>query len=384
MKIEINRILETLPPSGIRKFFEIVAEEPDVISLSVGEPDFDTPWAIREAAIYALESGQTHYTGNRGKKDLLQAIANYLQRRYKVTYAPDTEILVTNGASEAFDITMRALLNPDDEVLVPAPGYVMYAPLIKLAGAKPVLILPKSNGKFSLKDFQKNVNSRTRILLLSYPNNPTGHTFSKPELKQFAEFALKNKLLVITDEIYAELTYEGTHTTLASLPKMQERTVLISGFSKAWAMTGFRLGYLAGPAPIIAAANKIHQYSALCASMPAQLAAIEALKNCDDEIKKMREEYKTRRDLLIREFGKMGLKINKPAGAFYLFPNIKKISGLNGDEFALRLLKEQKVAVVPGSAFGPEFADHIRISYATSLEQILEALRRIRVFLKKN
>ena len=375
MKIPINKTLAAIPPSGIRKFFEIVAEQPDVISLSIGEPDFDTPWAIRESAIHALESGDTHYTGNRGTPDLRAAIAEYFSRRFKVNYDPDKEILIGNGASEAFDLAVRTLLNPGDEVILFTPSYVMYAPLIQLAGGVPVFVN-------KISELAKKISAKTRAVVLSYPSNPTGETFSRKALLQIAKVVASRRLFVISDEIYAELTYEGTHTAFASLPQMQPITATISGFSKAWAMTGFRLGYLAGPATLIAAANKIHQYAALCASSIAQAAAIEALRGGDATVKKMREEYHTRRDFILRELKQLGLKAKAPQGAFYVFPNVKKRTGLNGEEFALKLLKKEKVAVVPGNAFGEEFSDHVRISYATSLPELEEAFKRIKNFVK--
>ncbi|MFH1375255.1 MAG: aminotransferase class I/II-fold pyridoxal phosphate-dependent enzyme [Patescibacteria group bacterium] len=375
MKIPINKILATIPPSGIRKFFEIVAEQPDVISLSIGEPDFDTPWAIRESAIHALESGDTHYTGNRGTPELRAAIAEYFSRRFRVSYDPDKEILLTNGASEAFDLAVRVLLNPGDEVILFTPSYVMYAPLIQLAGGVPVFVRHPAK-------LAKKISAKTQAIVLSYPSNPTGETFSRKILHEIAKVVAQNNLFVISDEIYAELTYEGTHTAFASLPRMQPVSATISGFSKAWAMTGFRLGYLAGPATLIAAANKIHQYAALCASSIAQAAAVEALRGGDAVVEKMREEYRTRRDFVLRELKKFGLQAAKPRGAFYVFPNVRQKTGLSGEKFALNLLKKEKVAVVPGNAFGAEFSDFVRISYATSLAELTEAFERIERFLK--
>lgn len=384
-KFKLNQTLKRIPPSGIRKFFEIVAEMPDVISLSVGEPDFATPWHICEAAIYALESGHTHYTGNRGTPELRQVIADYFADRFGVDYHPITEILVTNGASEAFDLAVRACLNPGDEVLVPSPGYVMYAPLIQLAGGVPVAVpsAPKSGFKISAKQLAAQITPRTKALVLNYPNNPTGAAFSKSELKELAKLAAKYNLIVFSDEIYAELTYDGQHTAFASLPGMKGRTVTISGFSKAWAMTGARLGYLLASAEITALATKIHQYSALCANSISQSAALEALRHGDKELARMRDEYQLRRDFCVREFNRLKLQTALPAGAFYLFPNVRKQTGLTGDEFALRLLKEKNVAVVPGSAFGEGFTDYVRVSYATGLTELTEALDRIGEFVKK-
>ncbi len=385
-KFQLNKTLATIAPSGIRKFFEIVAEMPDVISLSVGEPDFAAPWHIAEAAIHALENGETHYTGNRGTPELRAAIADYLQERFHVQYAPDTEILITNGASEAFDIAVRACLNPGDEVLIPEPSYVMYAPLITLAGGIPVAIpvTAKMDWKVTAKEVAKRITPRTKSLILNYPSNPTGTTLTKVELTTLAKLIAKHNLLVISDEIYAELTYAGRHTAFASLTQMKERTITISGFSKAWALTGLRLGYLAAPAMITAAATKIHQYSALCANSVSQVAALEALRNGKDTVKQMRSEYQSRRDFCIRELRRLGLTTTKPDGAFYLFPNVKRKTGLSGDDFALQLLKRAKVAVVPGSAFGTNCNDHVRISYATNLKELTEAFGRIEQFIKKH
>lgn len=375
MKIPVNKILDSLPSSGIRKFFEIVAENPDVISLSVGEPDFDSPWNVREAAITALESGSTHYSANRGSNELRSAIAKYFVKNFGVDYSPKKEILVGNGASEIFDLTVRSILNPGDEAILFAPSYVMYSPLISLVGGSPIFVQ-------KISEIQKKISPKTVALIFGYPSNPTGSTFSKFELQQIAKIVTKNNLLVISDEIYAELSFDKKHISFASLPKMKSRTATISGFSKAFAMTGFRIGYLLAPEDLIASANKIHQYSALCANSISQIAAVEALENCDSEIEKMRSEYKIRRDFCVRELQKMGFKIQKPAGAFYLFPNIRQKTGLSGDDFALKLLKKERVAVVPGSAFGVEFIDHVRISFATSLAELEIAFERMAKFIK--
>jgi len=385
VQLPLNHTLASIPPSGIRRFFEIVAEQSDVISLSIGEPDFDTPWNVRESAIAALENGETHYSGNRGTSELRMEIANYFARRFGVRFDWKEEILVGNGASEIFDLVVRAVLNPGDEVILFAPSYVMYAPLIQLAGGTPVFVR-------KISEIQRKISQKTKALVLSYPSNPTGETFSKVDLKKIAKIVAKNNLFVISDEIYAELSYEVPHTAFASLPKMKERTATISGFSKAWAMTGFRLGYLLAPAELTAAANKIHQYSALCANSLSQAAAVEALRSCDSEVAKMREEYRLRRDFCVRELNRMGLKVGKPAGAFYLFPNVRKKTGMSGEEFALKLLKKEKVAVVPGNAFGEEhafregggFSDFVRISYATNLKELEEALERMERFVQKS
>ncbi|MFH0834473.1 MAG: aminotransferase class I/II-fold pyridoxal phosphate-dependent enzyme [Patescibacteria group bacterium] len=375
MKIPTNKILATIPPSGIRKFFEIVAENPDVISLSVGEPDFDAPWAVREAAIAALENGATHYSANRGSSELRSAISKYFTKNFGVEYSPEKEILVGNGASEVFDLVVRAILNPGDEVILFAPSYVMYAPLILLAGGTPIFVQ-------KITEIEKKISAKTVALVFGYPSNPTGATFGKPELAKIAKIVTKNNLLAISDEIYAELTYEKKHVAFASLPKMKNFTATISGFSKAFAMTGFRLGYLCAPENLVAAANKIHQYCALCANSISQKAAVEALENCENETKKMRDEYRMRRDFCVHELNKMGFKIAKPAGAFYLWLDVTRKTGLTGDDFALKLLKKERVAVVPGSAFGAEFANFVRISYASSLGQLEIALDRIAKFVK--
>ena len=373
MKISLNSTLAKIPPSGIRKFFEIVAEQADVISLSVGEPDFAAPWCVREAAIAALESGETHYSPNKGYSELREEIVKYFSKRFGVNYSAENEVLVGNGASEIFDIVIRAILNQGDEVILFSPSYVMYAPLIQLAGGETVSVK-------KIAEISQKVSDKTKAIVLNYPANPTGETFSRKELQKIAEIAEKNNLLVISDEIYAELTYEKTHIAFASLTGMRKRTVTISGFSKAFALTGLRMGYLLADKKIVDAANKIHQYSALCANSISQKAALEALRNCQHEVKKMREEYKLRRDFLTRELNKIGFKVKKPAGAFYLFLDVKKRTGMSGEEFALKLLKNKKVAMVPGSAFGQEFEDFVRISYATSLKDLEIAFVRIKEF----
>lgn len=380
---KINTTLATLPPSGIRKFFDIVAEMPDVVSLSVGEPDFDTPWTIREAALYAIETGDTHYTGNRGRPALLRGIADYYTQ-FGVVYDPLTEIIVGNGGSETFDIAIRAITNPGDEIIIHSPGYVMYSPLVQLAGGVPVAAPTSAatNWQLTPEVLQRVITPRTKALILNYPSNPTGATYTKAELIKLAKVIAKHDLLVISDEIYAELTYEGSHTAFAALPGMCERTLTVSGFSKAFAMTGFRLGYLAGPADIISAVLKIHQYSALCASSIAQAAGIEALKNGGNEVVKMRDEYRLRRDFVVRELNAMGLSTPLPRGAFYAFPSVAR-TGLTGEQFALQLLKKEKVAVVPGTAFAPEFTQHVRLSYATGIEGLTTALERMAHFVSR-
>jgi aminotransferase len=379
----LNQTLEKIPPSGIRKFFEIVAEQPNVISLSVGEPDFDPPWIACEAAIYACETSDTHYSGNRGTPALRTTIAQYFKRKFQIKYSAEKEILVTNGASEAFDLSIRTLLNPDDEVLISEPAYVMYAPLIKLAYGKPVIFSTNKNGKILPKNLAKKISPKTRALILNYPANPTGATFVLSELEKIAEIVAKNNLFVISDEIYAELSYEKQHIAFASLPKMKNRTATISGVSKSLAMTGFRIGWLAAPEKFIDAANKIHQYSALCANSVSQAAATAALNFGSEEIEKMRAEYQLRRDFVWRALRKIGFIVEKPAGAFYIFPEIYSKTGLTGDEFALKLLKKEKVAVVPGSAFGAQCKNFVRISYAASFAELTEALMRIERFVEK-
>lgn len=381
--LPLNKTLTKIPPSGIRRFFEIVAEQPDIISLSVGEPDFAPPWSACESAIYALEKSATHYSGNRGTPALRQEIARYFQQRFAIKYSPTKEILVTNGASEAFDLAVRATLNPGDEVLIFTPSYVMYAPLIQLAGGIPIPIATLPNFQLPFGKLKKQLTSKTKALILNYPANPTGQTFQKKELTKIAAFARENNLLLISDEVYAELTYTGTHQTLANLPKMFERTLTISGVSKSLAMTGFRLGFLLGPTELISAALKIHQYSAICASSISQIAACDALKNFAKPTQQMRVEYQIRRDFIWQALSKMGFKIKKPAGAFYYFLNVKKRTGLTGDAFAVQLLRKQKVAVVPGSAFGKEYQDFIRLSYATSLTELETACERIAAFVSK-
>lgn len=381
MPIPLNKTIAEIPASGIRRFFEIVAEKPDVISLSVGEPDFDPPWPVCEAAIHALEKSLTHYSGNRGTPELRQAISQYFKQRFGVHYNSATEILVTNGASEACDLAIRATINPGDEVLILTPTYVMYTPLIQLAGGIPVPISTLPNFQIPFAKLPKFLTKKTKALILNYPSNPTGKTLKLAELTKIATFAYQNNLLLISDEIYAELTYAGQHKMLASLPKISKQTLTISGLSKFLAMTGFRLGFLAGPEKLISAALKIHQYSAICANSISQAAALEALRNYQNPTKKMLTEYKNRRDFVWRELNKIGLKVLKPAGAFYFFIEVKKSTNLNGDEFSLQLLQQKKIAVVPGSAFSPDCQNFVRLSYATNLTELTLALQRIHAFI---
>ena len=374
----------SLKPSGIRKFFDIVSEMPDAISLGVGEPDFDTPWHIREEGIYSLERGKTFYTSNSGLMELRKEICNYLKRRIGVEYQPAGEVIITVGGSEAIDIAMRAMLNPGDEVLIPLPSYVSYEPCCILAGGVPVTIELQEKDEFRLKPEQLRaaITDRTKILVLPFPNNPTGAVMSKADLEAIADIIIENDLFVLSDEIYAELTYGDDHVSIASLPGMKERTIVINGFSKAYAMTGWRLGYAAGPKEIITQMTKIHQYCIMCAPTTSQYAAVEALKNGDEDVARMRESYDGRRRYLLHAMAEMNLKCFEPKGAFYIFPNISRF-GLTSEEFATQLLMEEKLAVVPGTAFGDCGEGFIRISYAYSLENLKEAMSRIQRFVKK-
>ena len=376
--------VEALPPSPIRKFFDLVQSFPDAISLGIGEPDFVTPWSAREAAIFSLEKGATHYTANRGTLELRREIAAYLQRRFRLDYDPEQEIIVTVGGSEALDLLHRALLNPGDEVIVPQPCFVAYIPLIELAGGRAVVLPTQEKDGFrpSAAQVEPLVTPATRALLLGFPNNPTGATLPAAHLAEIAELACRRDLLVISDEIYAELTYDGDHASIAACPGMKERTVLISGFSKAYAMTGWRLGYAAGPAPLIGAMNKIHSYTIMCSSTMAQKAATEALRSCSREVEIMREQYNQRRRVIVNRLQAMGLSCFSPQGAFYIFPCIRS-TGLGSEQFAERLLREARVAVVPGNAFGDCGEGYVRCSYATSLELIEEAMCRLAAFLQR-
>ncbi len=373
-----------IKPSGIRKFFDIVSEMQDAISLGVGEPDFDTPWHIRDEGIYSLEKGRTFYTSNAGLKDLRQEITNYLKRKQGISYDWNKEVLVTVGGSEAIDIGLRAMINPGEEVLIPQPSYVSYEPCAILAGATPVIINLKAENEFRLtaKELEDAITEKTKVLILPFPNNPTGAIMEKEDLEAIAEVILKHDIFVMSDEIYAELTYKGKHVSIASLPGMQERTVLINGFSKAYAMTGWRLGYACGPADIIKQMTKIHQFAIMCAPTTSQYAAVEALKNGDDDIEEMRVAYNQRRRYLMNAFREMGLECFEPYGAFYVFPCIKEF-GMSSDEFATRFLEEEKVAVVPGTAFGDCGEGFLRISYAYSLEKLKVAIGRLEHFITR-
>lgn len=378
-----ERIVE-IPPSGIRKFFDIVSEMKDAISLGVGEPDFETPWHIREEGIYSLEKGRTFYTSNAGLNDLREEISNYLTRRFDVSYDPKKEIIVTVGGSEAIDIALRAMLDPGDEVLVPQPSFVSYVPCTILANGTPVIIELEEKDQFKLtpEKLLEKITPKTKILVLPFPNNPTGAIMEASELEEIAKIVVEHDLYVLSDEIYAELTYGTEHTTIAAFPGMKERTILINGFSKSYAMTGWRLGYLAGPANILAQMLKIHQFAIMCAPTTSQYAAVAAVRDGDGDIAMMRESYDQRRRFVLHTFEEMGLDCFEPQGAFYAFPSIKRF-GMTSDEFATRLLREEKVAVVPGTAFGACGEGFLRVSYAYSLKNLKEALGRIERFVKR-
>ncbi|MBQ8683703.1 MAG: aminotransferase class I/II-fold pyridoxal phosphate-dependent enzyme [Clostridia bacterium] len=381
----LNRTLAELKPSGIRKFFDIAAEMEDVISLSVGEPDFATPWHIRQTAIHTLEKGRTWYSPNAGLLRLREAIAAYVARHDGVTYDPKTEILVTVGGSEAIDLCLRALLSPGDEVLIPEPSFVCYDPLTRLTGATPVPLTTRAEDAFRLKaeTVRAAITPHTKLLVLPFPNNPTGAIMPREELEELADVLRGTDIMVLSDEIYSELTYGREHVSIASLPGMQERTLLVSGFSKAFAMTGWRLGYACGPAPVMKLLTKLHQYAIMCAPTTAQHAAIEALENGDEDVLHMREEYDMRRRLIVDALNRMGLTCFEPEGAFYVFPSIRS-TGMTSEEFCHRLLTEKHVAVIPGNAFGDCGEGFIRISYCYSVKHITEALERIHAFLEEN
>ncbi len=373
-----------IKPSGIRKFFDIVSEMKDAISLGVGEPDFDTPWHIRDEGIYSLEKGKTFYTSNAGLKELREEVSNYLRRRVHVSYQPLGEILITVGGSEAIDIGLRAMLNPGEEVLIPQPSYVSYEPCTILAGGKPVIIDLKAENEFRLtaQELKDAITDKTKVLILPFPNNPTGAIMERKDLEEIAQVCIEKDIFVMSDEIYSELTYKEEHVSIASLPGMKERTILINGFSKAYAMTGWRLGYACGPKEIIGQMTKIHQFAIMCAPTTSQYAAVEALRNGDEDVKMMREAYNQRRRYLMNAFQEMGLECFEPYGAFYVFPCIKEF-GMTSDEFANRFLQEEKVAVVPGTAFGDSGEGFLRISYAYSLEQLKVAMEKLERFITK-
>lgn len=373
-----------LQPSGIRKFFDIVSTMKDAISLGVGEPDFDTPWRIREEGIYSLEKGRTFYTSNAGLIELRTEICNYLNRRYGLTYDPKTQVLVTVGGSEAIDLALRAMVNPGDEVIIPQPSFVAYYPCAVLADAVPVTISLQEKNQFKLtkQELLEHITPKTKIVFLPFPNNPTGAIMTKEELQEIADVIIEKDLFVISDEIYSELTYGRKHVSIASLDGMAERTIVINGFSKSHAMTGWRLGYAAGPEVIMKQMTKIHQFAIMCAPTNSQFAAVEGLRTCDDEIEKMTTEYDQRRRYLMTRLKDMGIECFEPYGAFYVFPNISKF-GLSSDEFANRFLREEKVAVVPGTAFGDCGEGFLRMSYACSLKNIRTAMDRLEEFVNK-
>ena len=381
----MNGTLVDMKPSGIRKFFDIAAEMEDVISLSVGEPDFSTPWHIRQEAIHTLEKGRTWYSPNAGFLALREAISGYVQRHSHVTYDPKVEVLVTVGGSEAIDLCFRSLITPGDEVLIPEPSFVCYDPLTRMAGGIPVPLVTKAEDAFRLRAdvVAAAITPKTKLLVLPYPNNPTGAIMPREELEALADVLRGTDIMVLSDEIYGELTYGRDHVSFAAIEGMQERTILVSGFSKAFAMTGWRLGYACGPAPVMKMMIKLHQYGLMCAPTTAQYAAIEAMNNGDEDVEKMRSEYDMRRRYIVDELNKLGLTCFEPEGAFYVFPSIQS-TGMTSEEFCERLLKEKHVAVVPGNAFGDSGEGFIRISYCYSIKHITEAIKRMRAFLKEN
>ena len=385
MRNPLSDKIVTIPPSGIRKFFDIVSEMKDAISLGVGEPDFDTPWHIREEGIYSLEKGRTFYTSNAGLKDLKIGICNYLKRRFDVEYDYKKEVMVTVGGSEAIDIALRAMLNPGDEVLIPQPSYVSYTPCTILADGVPVTIQLEEKDKFRLtkEKLLEKITPKTKVLVLPFPNNPTGSIMEAEDLAEIAKVCVEKDLFVISDEIYSELTYKGQHCTIAAFPGMKERTVLINGFSKSFAMTGCRLGYACAPEIFLKQMLKIHQLAIMCAPTTSQYAAVEALRNGDHDVIEMREAYDQRRRYLVKALRDMGFDCYEPQGAFYVFPSIKKF-GMTSDEFALKLLEEEKVAVVPGTAIGDCGEGYLRISYAYSLNDLKRALERMERFVKRH
>ena len=382
LRNRINATVRDIPRSGIRDFFDIVSTMKDVISLGIGEPDFDTPWHVRESTVFALERGATHYTSNFGYLELRQAISGYVQQNFAADYNPENEVLITVGVSEALDLALRALITPGDEVLYHEPCYVSYRATILFANGVPLAVETKATNGFRLTRamLEAKVTPKTKVLMLNFPNNPTGAVMSRADLEDIAAFACERDLIVITDEIYAELTYDTPHTSIVSLPGMRERTIFLHGFSKAWAMTGFRLGYACGPAELIEAMMKIHQYTMLCASSMGQKAAIEALARPETDIGEMVAEYRRRRNYIAATFTDMGLECHRPLGAFYAFPSVAKFK-LPAKEFAMRFLREENVAVVPGTAFGECGEGFVRCAYATNMDNIKEAMTRLRRFI---
>ena len=383
MRNAISKKIEGIQPSGIRKFFDVVSEMPDAISLGVGEPDFDTPYSVREEGIYALEKGRTFYTSNAGLKELREEISRYLMRKYSLDYDADDEIMVTVGGSEAIDVALRCMVDPGDEVLIPTPCYVSYLPCAIMADAVPKVIELKAENQFKLtrQELIDSITDKTKILILAFPNNPTGAIMTKEELEELVPVIIEHDLFVISDEIYSELTYDNKHCSIASLPGMKERTVTINGFSKAFAMTGWRLGDACAPKEIMKQMIKLHQFAIMCAPTNSQFAAVEALRNCDDDVDRMVEAYNQRRRFLLNSFKEMGIDCFEPFGAFYVFPSIARF-GMTSEEFANRLLREQKLAVVPGTAFGECGEGFVRISYAYSIENLKQGMDRIRKFIE--
>lgn len=384
MRNPLSDKITEIKPSGIRKFFDIVSEMKDAISLGVGEPDFDTPWHIRDEGIYSLEKGRTFYTSNSGLKELKTEVCNYIKRTQNIEYDPNTEVLITVGGSEAIDIGFRAMLNPGDEVIIPQPSYVSYEPCVLLAGGKPVILDLKAENDFRLtaEELKEKITDKTKILVLPFPNNPTGSIMEKSDLEEIAKVVIENDIYVMSDEIYAELTYKNKHVSIVSIDGMKERTILINGFSKAYAMTGWRLGYALAPKIILEQMTKIHQYAIMCAPTTSQYAAIEALKNGDADVDVMRKAYNQRRRFLIDAFKKMNLECFEPYGAFYVFPCIKEF-GMTSEEFATKFLMEEKVATVPGTAFGQSGEGFLRISYAYSLDTLRTAMQRLEKFITR-
>lgn len=384
MRNPISNIAEQIQPSGIRKFFDIVSEMSDAISLGVGEPDFDTPWHIREEGIYSLEKGRTFYTSNAGLKELKEEISLYQKRKLGVDYDSDTEVMVTVGGSEAIDLAIRATVNPGDEVLVPQPSFVSYVPCVMLAYGKPVIIELKEENQFRLtaEELLEHITDKTKLLVLPFPNNPTGAIMEREDLEAIAKVCIEKDIYVLSDEIYSELTYKDKHCSIVQIPGMKERTILINGFSKAYAMTGWRLGYALAPSLIMKQMIKIHQFAIMCAPTTSQYAAVEALRNGDEEVAQMCEAYNQRRRFLLNAFKEMNLECFEPFGAFYMFPSIKRF-GMTSEEFAERLLREEKVAVVPGTAFGQCGEGYLRISYAYSIDNLKIALGRMKAFVER-
>lgn len=384
MTKELSQKVLNIKPSGIRKFFDLVSEMDNVISLGVGEPDFDTPWHIRDEGMYALEKGRTFYTSNAGLKDLRTEISNYIKRTQGIEYNENNEIIVTVGGSEAIDIGLRAIVNDGDEVIIPQPSYVSYEPCTILANANPVIINLKAENEFRLKpdELLKAITPKTKVLILPYPNNPTGAIMEKKDLEDIAKIIIDNDIYVMSDEIYSELSYKEKHISIASLPGMKERTILINGFSKSYAMTGWRMGYACAPKEIIKQMTKIHQFAIMCAPTTSQYAAIEALKNGDEDVAVMRQAYNQRRRFLLNAFKEMGIECFEPFGAFYVFPCIKEF-GMTSEEFAEKFLAEERVAAIPGTAFGASGEYHLRISYAYSIESLKIAMERMKKFVER-